>query len=179
MDLGEDLFTVGRLHPMMDNDLRLRRFRQEAADAQVALILMDVVLGEGAHPDPASEWVSEIRRAREEHEIEVVIVLVGTDEDPQDIKRQRAQLEDSGADIFEDAAEAVVEVVHRLGGVGESAARSVALESLSAPLAVINVGLESFYDSLTGQGARAVHVDWRPPAGGDERLMDVLRKMRA
>ncbi len=179
LDLGEDLFTIGRLHPMMDNDLRLRRFRQEAADPQVALILLDIVLGEGAHPDPAVDWAPEIRRAREQHGIEVAIVLVGTDEDPQDIARQREQLEAAGATIFEDTAEAVADAARRLGGVDQPRARPVALESLSTPLAVINVGLESFYESLTGQGAQAVHVEWRPPAGGDERLMDVLRKMRS
>src|SRR5262249_36521676 len=42
LDLGEDVFTVGRLHPMMDNDLRLRRLRQEAADPEVGLLLLDV-----------------------------------------------------------------------------------------------------------------------------------------
>ena len=45
IDLGEDEFTVGRLHPMLDNDLRLRRLAQEAADPETAVILMDVVLG--------------------------------------------------------------------------------------------------------------------------------------
>jgi FdrA protein len=54
LDLGEDEFTVGRLHPMIDNDLRIRRLRTEAADPEVGLVLLDVVLGEGAHPDPAS-----------------------------------------------------------------------------------------------------------------------------
>ena len=56
---------VGRLHPMIDNDLRIRRMRQEAADPQVGLILFDVVLGEGAHSDPASELVPVI------HEIKI------------------------------------------------------------------------------------------------------------
>ena len=53
LDLGEDEFTVGRLHPMMDNDLRIRRLEIEANDPTVAVILIDVVLGFGAHPDPA------------------------------------------------------------------------------------------------------------------------------
>jgi FdrA protein len=54
IDLGDEFFMVGRLHPMIDNDLRIRRMKQEAADLQVSLILFDVVLGEGSHPDPAS-----------------------------------------------------------------------------------------------------------------------------
>ena len=63
IDLGEDEFTVGRLHPMMDNDLRIRRLEKEAADPEVAVILLDVVLGYGAHPDPASELAPAIAAA--------------------------------------------------------------------------------------------------------------------
>jgi FdrA protein len=54
----------------------------------------------------------------------------------------------------------------------------VNLEQLKRPLAAINIGLESFYESLTSQGAQAVHVDWRPPAGGNEKLAGLLAKMR-
>jgi FdrA protein len=45
-------------------------------------------------------------------------------------------------------------------------------------MAAINVGLESFYESLLSQGAQAVYVDWRPPAGGNERLASLLAKMK-
>ena len=47
IDLGEDEFTVGRLHPMMDNELRIRRLMEEAADPAVAVIMLDVVIGYG------------------------------------------------------------------------------------------------------------------------------------
>ncbi len=92
VDLGEDEFTVGRLHPMMDNDLRIRRLHQETADPEVAVILLDVVLGYGAHPDPAGELAPAIAQARNYaaeagRHLEVVAVVVGTDEDPQDYGR--------------------------------------------------------------------------------------------
>jgi FdrA protein len=58
IDLGDEFFMVGRLHPMIDNDLRIRRMKQEAADAEVGMILFDVVLGEGSHLDPAGELVA-------------------------------------------------------------------------------------------------------------------------
>ena len=61
IDLGDEFFMVGRLHPMIDNDLRIRRMQQEAADPEVGMILFDVVLGEGSHPDPASELAPVIR----------------------------------------------------------------------------------------------------------------------
>ncbi|MDP2974646.1 MAG: acyl-CoA synthetase FdrA, partial [Anaerolineales bacterium] len=102
IDLGEDEFTVGRLHPMMDNDLRIRRLEKEASDPEVAVILLDVVLGFGAHPDPASELAPAIAKARKIAEdggryLEVVAVVSGTDEDPQDMTAQIQMLKDSGA----------------------------------------------------------------------------------
>jgi FdrA protein len=54
----------------------------------------------------------------------------------------------------------------------------VALNFFREPLAGINVGLEIFYDSLKDQGAKSVQVDWRPPAGGNEKLMDLLAKLK-
>jgi FdrA protein len=178
IDLGEDVFTVGRLHPMLDNDLRLRRLQQEAADPEVAMILLDVVLGEGAHPDPASELAPAIADARREHGVEVVAVLVGTDEDPQDLEAQRKRLLDAGAQVFEDVSQALVHINRRLGWAQPETIAPVPLECLTEPLAAINVGIETFNQSLTAQGASVVQLDWRPPAGGDEKLMAILEKMR-
>jgi len=101
VDLGEDEFTVGRPHPMIDNDLRIRRLMQEAADPEVAVILLDVVLGYGAHPDPASELGAAVRRAREQaadagRELIVVASVTGTKDDPQGLDRQVQLLEDAG-----------------------------------------------------------------------------------
>ncbi len=66
IDLGDEFFMVGRLHPMIDNDLRIRRMKQEAADPEVGMILFDMVLGEGSHLDPAGELVPVIKEIREE-----------------------------------------------------------------------------------------------------------------
>ncbi|MFQ5631604.1 MAG: hypothetical protein ACE5I1_22760, partial [bacterium] len=54
----------------------------------------------------------------------------------------------------------------------------VDLAILQQPLATINVGLESFAASLSAQGALVIHVAWRPPAGGNEKLMSILERMR-
>jgi len=176
LDLGEDEFTVGRLHPMIDNDLRIRRLRQEAADPEVGLILLDVVLGEGSHPDPASELAPVIAEVHTEHNVKVAAILVGTDEDPQNFESQEQQLRQAGAAVFADTAAAVAYAVSPFIA-GE--VKTVEADFLSQPVAVINVGLESFYDSVREQGAKAVHVDWKPPAGGDERLQAILQKMKS
>lgn len=175
LDLGEDEFTVGRLHPMMDNDLRLRRLKQEATDPQTSLILLDVVLGEGAHADPASELAPAIAAARKARKnLEFVALLVGTNEDSQDIEAQSKQLSKAGASVFREITPTLEHIISRF-------ADAPALSSpqpFAEPLAVINVGVESFYDSLTTQGAESVQMDWRPPASGDEELMDILARMK-
>ncbi|MCO6453349.1 MAG: acyl-CoA synthetase FdrA [Caldilineales bacterium] len=184
IDLGEDEFTVGRLHPMMDNDLRIRRLQEEAADPETAVILLDVVLGYGSHPDPAAELAPAIAAARRSAQaagrhLEVIAIVVGTDEDPQDFHSQVKQLERAGAQVFTSNQEAVEHVGHllmALGGV--SGLPPVSLDLFAHPLAALNVGLDSFADALRAQEAPVVHIDWRPPAGGNERLAGILARMR-
>jgi FdrA protein len=101
VDLGEEEFTVGRPHPMLDNDLRIRRLLQEARDPEVAVIVLDVVLGYGAHPDPASELGPAVRQARglareAGRELIVVASVTGTEEDPQGLSRQVEALKAAG-----------------------------------------------------------------------------------
>jgi FdrA protein len=190
IDLGEDEFTVGRLHPMMDNDLRIRRLEKEAADPEVAVILLDVVLGYGAHSNPASELAPAIAAAIKTakgagRHLEVVAVVSGTDEDPQGMEDQIKMLENSGIRI-ETSNDAAARYVGRLlqaiegslEPIAEPTMKQVDLWMLKKPLAGINVGLESFTESLIEQGAQVIHVDWKPVAGSNERLMSVLERMK-
>jgi len=101
IDLGDDVFTRGRPHPMIDHRLRNERLLQEAADAEVAVILMDVVLGYGAHPDPAGEMGPALRKAleiarKQRRALALVGFVCGTDEDPQGLARQEAALRAAG-----------------------------------------------------------------------------------
>jgi FdrA protein len=179
IDLGDEFFMVGRLHPMIDNDLRIRRMQQEAADPEVGVILFDVVLGEGSHPDPAGELAPAIKEIRDKREeIEFIAVLIGTEDDPQNVQSQIDQLKEVGVTVFRTTAEAVEYISLRFSQHIPSEYSSVKLETLTQPLAAINLGLESFYESLILQGAQAIHVDWRPPAGGNERLASLLAKMK-
>ena len=176
IDLGDEFFMVGRLHPMIDNDLRIRRMKQELADAETGMIVFDVVLGEGSHPDPASELAPVIRELGAGREF--VAILIGTDDDPQNLESQVERLTGAGVTVFRMVAEAVNYVSLRFAGRQENQFPPVDLDRLRQPFAAINVGLESFHESLTAQGAQAVHVDWRPPAGGNERLAALLQKMK-
>jgi FdrA protein len=179
IDLGDEFFMVGRLHPMIDNDLRIRRMKQEAADPEVGMILFDVVLGEGSHMDPAGEIAPVIKEIRDSRlEIEFVAIVIGTDDDPQNLQSQVTQLQDAGVTVFRTAAEAVEYISLRFGASQKNEFTPVNLDQLKSPLAAINVGLESFYDSLISQGAQAVHVEWRPPAGGNEKMAALLARMK-
>jgi len=191
IDLGEDEFTVGRLHPMLDNELRIRRLELEADDPQVALILLDVVLGYGAHPNPAAELAPAITRVKARAEnagryLEVVAIVSGTDEDPQDLSAQVEQLKEAGA-VVDTSNEAAVRYSGQMLRAldpdlirhGSEFPKKVDLVAFKQPLAAINIGLESFKDSLVSQHAQVIQVDWRPPAGGNEKLMVLLARMKS
>jgi FdrA protein len=106
LDLGDDAFTLGRPHPMIDPSVRLALIADQAADTQVRVILVDVVLGHCAEPDPAAGLVPAIRaaltRRAEDHvdrPLDVVVSLCGSDSDPQDLHRQAQALVDAGAHV--------------------------------------------------------------------------------
>jgi FdrA protein len=111
VDLGEEEFTVGRPHPMIDNDLRIRRILQEARDPDVAVLMLDVVIGYGAHEDPAVELGAALRQARKiategGRELIVIASVTGTEQDPQGLTRTTEMLEAAGVVVLESNAAA-------------------------------------------------------------------------
>ena len=98
VDLGDDDFTVGRLHPMIDFSLRKKRIADEAADSTTAVILLDVVLGYGSNPDPAGELAEVIREAA--RKVAVICSVTGTDADPQCRRRVVDTLREAGAVVM-------------------------------------------------------------------------------
>lgn len=101
IDLGDDIFTRGRPHPLLEPVLRGERLLAEAADPSVAVILLDIVLGHGVHSDPAGATIPAIQRARElarsqGRELCVVASVCGTDRDPQGWSRQLGALRAAG-----------------------------------------------------------------------------------
>ncbi len=98
VDLGDDEFTAGRAHPMIDFSLRNRRILCEAADPEVAVVLLDVVLGYGSNPDPAAELFEVIREASQT--VMVICSITGTDQDPQNRAGTGMRLEAAGAIVM-------------------------------------------------------------------------------
>jgi FdrA protein len=113
LDLGDDEYTVGRPHPMIDPRLRNEHLAAAAADPSTAVILLDVVLGYGANADPAGALASAIRAAREEaardaRRFAVVASVCGTSSDPQDLVAQEARLAEVGVILAPSNAQAAV-----------------------------------------------------------------------
>jgi len=111
VDLGEDEFTVGRLHPMMDFDLRNKRIIQEAEDKETALILFDLVLGYGANIEPLNELLPIIIKAQQiSPEISFICSVTGTKRDPQNRNKIIEVLEENNVVVLPSNA-AAAEVV--------------------------------------------------------------------
>jgi FdrA protein len=111
VDLGDDHFTVGRPHPMIDGTVRREWIEREARDPTTAVLLLDVVLGYGAHADPVGELLPALRSARHAaaasgRGLVVVTSVVGTERDPQVRSSQVAALRGAGVLVMESNAQA-------------------------------------------------------------------------
>jgi len=117
LDLGDDDYTRGRPHPMIDPSVRDALVRAQGADAQVAIILFDVVLGYGSHADPAHSLAAALRDAQTQARAQGRTLLAighvcGTDGDPQDKAGQLRTLQEAGALIVGSNIEAALLAAH-------------------------------------------------------------------
>lgn len=102
IDFGADEYTDGKPHPMIDPSTRLERFKQEARDPEVAVIVLDFVIGYGAHDNPVGFMAEDILKAKKEAEqndrhLEIIGYVLGTELDAQGLSEQVALLEETGA----------------------------------------------------------------------------------
>jgi len=119
VDLGEDEFTQGRPHPMIDCTLRSERIAEAVRDPTVRVVLVDVVLGYGAHPDPAGEVVRALASSRQGlPDVGPVVIahVCGTENDPQRLSAQEAVLVEAGVRVFPTNAQAARAAVALAGG---------------------------------------------------------------
>ncbi len=204
LDLGDDQYTVGRPHPMIDPQTRTDMILK-AGQEKAGVLLVDLVLGRGSHPNPAEPLAAAVRQACKAAEaagrrLVAVGSVVGTAGDPQDLTGQVAQLEEAGIELLPSNAEAarfaallvkpelaetLARFIHEsfkpalfanrvreecgLGGVPMST-----LKIFAEPLRVINIGVEGFAEDLKAAGVEVIQLDWRPPTGGDVRLVSLL-----
>ncbi|MBL4935313.1 acyl-CoA synthetase FdrA [Clostridium sp. YIM B02515] len=106
LDMGDDFFTRGKPHPMIEPSLRNKRIVQEALDSETAVILLDVELGHGSHIDPAgiaaeAAAIANIKLDAQKRKVFWIAALVGTKEDPQNYEEQVKKLKDAGFVVFD------------------------------------------------------------------------------
>jgi FdrA protein len=108
LDLGDEEYTRGRPHPMIDAEARLGLLAEAGNDADVAVVLLDVVLGYGGHDDPASVLAPACAAVATPEGPQVVVYVLGTDKDPQGLARQRGAFDEAGCLVAPTAARAAL-----------------------------------------------------------------------
>lgn len=193
IDLGDDVYTRARPHPMIDPSTRVELLPALFDDEGTAVVLLDIVIGFGASEDPAGALVPAIqdgiaRAFKAGREVVVVASVCGTRADFQGFDEQQRALRDAGVTVLPNNAAAVRHAVSlvtdRLRGFGGSdGSRSGAAppprisELLVDGPTVVNVGLRSFAETLDAAGTTTVQYDWSPAAGGDRRLAALIRAL--
>ncbi|AEB30431.1 succinate--CoA ligase (ADP-forming) subunit alpha [Carnobacterium sp. 17-4] len=195
IDLGDDIYTQGKPHPMIDPDKRIEMIEQAADDSETAIILLDIVLGYGAHIDMATELAPAIKKAQDKaketnKQLVFIGAIVGTDEDPQDIKKQKTILEEAGV-IVADSNNQAVRMALKLVSISLDEVEKT-IQTVEAPAfeeelipseqmmdmlrtkTFLNIGLRSFSDAIREMGGTSIQFDWRPAAGGNVTLQKAL-----
>jgi len=106
IDLGDDAFTVGRPHPMLDARIRREWIEKEGRDPETAALLLDVILGHGTPPDPVGDLLPAIRSAHDDGRVAVIASVCGTDADPTPRAVQVAALRAAGVIVLDSNAQA-------------------------------------------------------------------------
>ncbi|WP_166626575.1 acyl-CoA synthetase FdrA [Jeotgalicoccus sp. S0W5] len=195
IDLGDDMYTQGKPHPMIDPEKRIEKLETSADSEDTAVIMLDNVIGYGSHADMASELAPTIKRITdkaksEERSLVVLATVVGTDKDAQGYDKQRQILEEAGAVLCDTNDQMVRTAIELVGGKVEQpiletknfdkgsedlSVDEKMMSLISNNPSVINIGLKSFTEAVENSGAEVVQFNWRPVAGGDEKLMKVLQ----
>ena len=198
VDLGDDIYTQGKPHPMIDPEVRIKKILECAKDPQTGVILLDIMLGYGCHPDMAGALVPAIREAKaiaqaDGRELYFVASVCGTRQDPQDYDGAREALASCGVLVEETNARAVrlalklkgIELTEEKRGHIEVPVDDTPLpepdekimELLNTRPRVVNVGVRSFNDSILAYQGASVQYDWKPMAGGNKHFIHLIHEL--
>lgn len=192
IDLGDDAYTQGRAHPMIDPSFRVEKVKEAAKNPETAVILLDNVIGYGGHEDMAGVFAKVIKEAKEDAAKEgrafmAIASVTGTPNDPQVYEDQVKKLESAGLIVMESNAQAtklaadIVEQLHADIPVEKNikeAQQDKVTELISGKPRVINIGLSSFADAILDHGGKVVQYQWAPIAGGNKRLAKILELLK-
>ena len=195
IDLGDDIYTQGKPHPMIDPEVRIQKIEEYAEDEQTGIILFDVVLGYGAHEDMVGALLPAIEAAQTTaktagRDLYFVATVCGTTKDPQNYQDAVDRLKAAGVYVAESNAKAV-QLALLLKGVEMSEADKAVedytgttidvptvseqvMELLTTKPRIINVGLQSFNESILQYGGQTDQFNWRPRASGNKKMIRIL-----
>ncbi|MFC4770604.1 bifunctional FdrA/YlbE family protein [Enterococcus hermanniensis] len=198
IDLGDDRYTQGKPHPMIDPEVRIKKIKEYSADKSTGVILLDIVLGYGAHEDMVAALLPSIQAAQlqaknENRDIYFVATVVGTDKDPQGYENTIQRLLDNDVLVAESNAKAV-QTALSLKGIeltevsketivynGEKIAVPKAspkvMELLNSKPRIINVGLSSFNQSILDFDGKSEQFNWKPRASGNQKMIKILNAL--
>lgn len=177
IDLGDDFYTVGRPHPMIDPSTREEYIAKLANQPEVGVLLVDLVIGYGAQSDPATSLANAINKLRSKRKepLAVIATVTGTEQDPQGRSAQIEILKNADICVANNLPEAALLAVSLITPrVQAKSEKTPLFESVE----VINAGIRSFADDLQASGTPVVHYQWAPIAGGNKKLAEILKKLK-
>ncbi|MGM0123099.1 hypothetical protein IGI37_000465 [Enterococcus sp. AZ194] len=198
IDLGDDIYTQGKPHPMIDPEVRIKKIKEYANDEKTGVILLDFVLGYGAHEDMVNALLPTIKEAQKTAQennrpLYFVATVVGTNNDPQNYAQAVQTLKDNGVFVAESNAKAVTlslglkgltvteadKTVQPYEGqkIAVPAASEKVLELLNTKPRIINVGLSSFNESIQKFDGKSEQFSWKPRANGNKKMIKILNAL--
>ena len=177
IDLGDDFYTVGRPHPMIDPSTRTDQIAQ-LKDKDFSILLVDVVLGFGSCADPAGAVAEAVTllNSQRNRPLVVIATVTGTSQDPQNREAQIEKLQDAGIIIADNVKQAVNFAVDLANFNLPVTPSSETVDLLNKPK-IINIGLANFAEDLLSCDAEAIHFRWSPVAGGNPKMIELLAKL--
>ncbi|MCD8829177.1 acyl-CoA synthetase FdrA [Staphylococcus gallinarum] len=195
IDLGDDIYTQGKPHPMIDPSKRIEMLETSSDDPATAVIMLDNVIGYGSHDDMANELAPTIQKILNKvkadgRSLVVLATVVGTEHDYQGYQAQIETLKAAGAIVCDTNDQMVRTALNLIGSTVEQPQLEVKqidadpvdlsvddkiMNLINVKPSVINIGLKSFTEAIQSSDAQVVQFNWRPIAGGNEKLMKVLQ----
>lgn len=193
IDLGDDVYTQGKPHPMIDPSTRIDFISRYCDTDDSIVLLLDNVLGYGSHENMAGALLPTLQELQTSRpNVHVIVNVCGTEQDPQRYSAQKQLFESAGIFVAESNVAAVEYALHMIGKpvpkFEEKTMPSVerntpqvesseAVQQLLRAPKVINLGLRSFADAVTNEGGQSVQYNWQPTAGGKPHLQRLLALM--
>ncbi len=199
VDLGDDAYTQGKPHPMIDPAKRIECMQEAVDDPSTGVVLLDIMLGYGSHEDMAGSLIPTIKELQAKADAQgrkvfFVATVCGTRSDYQGYAQAVNKLKDAGVIVCENNKLACRTAIRAIGRDFEEPVKEIRKkeavackkgqpsEKLMALLSekprIINIGLKSFAEVVEQFGCDVVQYDWAPPAGGNVKLIKTLNFLR-